>query len=109
MSEQWSEQRQVLEGMREELQQRLSAIARDIRHEVNPPEQDSEERAVERENEEVLNALDDSGKEELRAVNRALQKIESGDYGACVSCGADISAERLKAVPYTDHCIKCAE
>ena len=109
MSEQWSEQRQTLEAMREELQQRLAAIARDIRHEDNPPEQDSEERAVERENEEVLNALDDSGQEELRAVNRALQKIESGDYGICANCGADISAERLKAIPFTDHCIKCAE
>ena len=38
MSEQWSEQRQVLESMREELQRRLFAIARDIRHEDNPPE-----------------------------------------------------------------------
>lgn len=39
--------------------------------------------------------------EELREINRALDKIEQGTYGVCEATGEYISVERLRAMPYT--------
>ena len=69
---------------------------------------DSGEQAVERENDEVINQLERDASEELTQVQNAIQRINSGKYHLCTSCGGDISAERLKAIPYTTLCISCA-
>lgn len=45
----------------------------------------------------------------LRKIDKALLKIESGEYGICESCGEKISAKRLEARPVTDLCIRCKE
>lgn len=39
----------------------------------------------------------------------ALQKIEDGTYGKCESCGQDIPAERLEAVPAATLCVACKQ
>jgi RNA polymerase-binding transcription factor DksA len=39
----------------------------------------------------------------------ALQRMEKGTYGICESCESPIAKERLEAIPYTRHCVKCAE
>jgi DnaK suppressor protein len=44
----------------------------------------------------------------LADVDRALEKIAEGSYGVCESCGREISAERLEAMPQTLSCIDCA-
>lgn len=43
----------------------------------------------------------------LASLNNALERIESGEYGACMECHADIPRERLEAVPNTRLCIAC--
>ncbi|MBN1996556.1 TraR/DksA C4-type zinc finger protein [candidate division KSB1 bacterium] len=43
----------------------------------------------------------------LYHLNMALERIEKGDFGVCVSCGKDINPERLEAVPHARLCIKC--
>ena len=48
-------------------------------------------------------------KQILDAIDRALKRIEDGTYGKCVMCGAPISKERLKAIPYAEYCIECQE
>jgi len=40
-------------------------------------------------------------------IKEALQRIESGTYGICESCGEEISEARLKARPVTTLCIEC--
>ena len=45
----------------------------------------------------------------LHKINKALTKIENGDYGQCESCGEEIGKKRLEARPVTDLCIKCKE
>ena len=45
----------------------------------------------------------------LRKIEKALQKIESNEYGICESCGEKISVKRLEARPVTDYCILCKE
>jgi DnaK suppressor protein len=42
----------------------------------------------------------------LREVREALQRIENGTYGKCISCGRPIEPDRLEAVPWTPFCRK---
>lgn len=47
-------------------------------------------------------------KDELEAIERALQKMEQGSYGICESCGAAIALKRLEILPATRICLACA-
>ena len=69
---------------------------------------DWEELATERESEEVLEGMGHSAKAEIRMIEAALQRIAAGDYGYCVTCGAEIGDKRLDVLPYTPFCRKCA-
>lgn len=44
----------------------------------------------------------------LRKVERALDRIEKGEYGVCESCGEPIPAARLEVLPYATLCVACA-
>jgi DnaK suppressor protein len=44
----------------------------------------------------------------LRDVEHALARIDSGDYGTCEGCGEPIDPARLEAVPAAHYCISCA-
>ncbi|HRX02839.1 MAG: TraR/DksA C4-type zinc finger protein [Anaerolineae bacterium] len=39
---------------------------------------------------------------------RALERDSAGAYGTCEYCGAQINPERLRILPHTRQCIKCA-
>lgn len=45
---------------------------------------------------------------ELEQIDEALERVGEGTFGSCDRCGAPISAERLKVLPYTPYCIGCA-
>jgi RNA polymerase-binding protein DksA len=49
-----------------------------------------------------------SGNERLRMVEEAIERIEEGTYGKCVSCDNEILFDRLKVIPYARLCIDCA-
>jgi DnaK suppressor protein len=44
----------------------------------------------------------------LDEINAALGRITDGSFGVCVACGSNIAEERLKAIPYTPVCVRCA-
>lgn len=46
--------------------------------------------------------------ETLVQIEAALERIEAGAYGVCTECSGKIPKMRLKAIPYTPHCVKCA-
>ncbi|WAM35046.1 TraR/DksA C4-type zinc finger protein [Caldicellulosiruptor acetigenus] len=46
-------------------------------------------------------------KRKLELIEKALSKIEKGNFGYCISCKKEISIERLLAIPYTEFCIEC--
>jgi len=54
-------------------------------------------------------AIDENHRELIERIDEALRKIEEGTYGTCDRCGAEISVERLKAIPYATLCINCQE
>jgi len=43
----------------------------------------------------------------IAEIDRALEKIESGTYGACEQCGQPIPEARLEALPYAAMCVAC--
>jgi DnaK suppressor protein len=45
----------------------------------------------------------------LEKIDRALQKIEGGEFGVCEECNEEISVKRLEARPETTLCIRCKE
>jgi RNA polymerase-binding protein DksA len=45
----------------------------------------------------------------LKAIEAALARIESGDYGQCQECFDLISDKRLEAVPAAELCIACKD
>ena len=46
--------------------------------------------------------------DEARRVEAAIKRIDEGEYGACISCGEEISAKRLGVDPIIPTCIRCA-
>jgi DnaK suppressor protein len=45
----------------------------------------------------------------LQEIEAALERIKSGEYGVCASCGEPIPEARLKALPWARVCVRCAE
>ena len=90
---------------RQELQGRLRLTEATEKREV---EEGSNDNAQLWEVSEIRDALDDEAAAELEQVDRALERIDAGDYGICESCAKPISRERLDAVPYAALCINCA-
>ena len=48
-------------------------------------------------------------REVLQKIDLALKKINDQSYGLCEECHKPIAAARLKAIPYTETCLKCQE
>ena len=46
--------------------------------------------------------------ETLTEIEGALVRIEEGVYGQCAECEKKIPKTRLKAIPFTPYCVKCA-
>lgn len=97
--------REILTRRQREIYSRLHKIERDF---VQPRNPDDDDRAVERNNDEVLEELGEVGQNELEAIDAALDRIAAGTFGICARCGEPIGEERLAAVPYTPFCQECA-
>jgi DnaK suppressor protein len=52
----------------------------------------------------VLAVLDERELSDIQAINRALAKMELGEFGSCEVCGKRIEFERLEAIPWTSVC-----
>lgn len=60
------------------------------------------------ERELAIRNLDRSARR-FRQIENALRRLESGDYGTCANCEDEIGPKRLRAVPWTQLCLKCQE
>ena len=56
---------------------------------------------------EIDYTLEENSEHVLAEIDGALERIESGSYGVCRTCGKPISEERLEAIPYANRCIDC--
>ena len=53
--------------------------------------------------------LASSEREVLNRIEQALKRIDKKSFGACAECEKPIPSARLKALPYTETCLKCQE
>ena len=53
-------------------------------------------------------ALLERAREQLAAIDAALDRLEAGRYGTCERCGQQIGADRLAARPAAPTCVRCA-
>lgn len=51
--------------------------------------------------------LGDREREKIHSIDEALLRIDEGEYGICEECDEEIPLGRLKAMPFTRHCVKC--
>lgn len=99
---------EALRNRRSELSSRLEAVRADQRRAGEPLSSDSEDRASQRENDDVVDAIGATARTELARIEAALERIAKGTYGVCVECGRPISSGRLQAIPYVERCSICA-
>jgi RNA polymerase-binding transcription factor DksA len=94
----------LLTTRKQELLDRLHGIELNLDEPMN---KDVEDRATEREADEVLESMGNVGLEELEAIDAALARIKAGTFGGCVACGEPISDARLETVPTATLCQDC--
>jgi DnaK suppressor protein len=71
------------------------------------PDQHLADIATETVDREIDYTLEEHDERLLGEIDAALKRIEDGTYGICVNCGAQISPERLEAMPWATLCIDC--
>ena len=59
-------------------------------------------------NKSVMEAALRKAEEKLRNLYIVKEKINTKDFGQCITCSKEIPLERLLLMPYTQHCINCA-
>ncbi|MCP4395308.1 MAG: TraR/DksA family transcriptional regulator [Alphaproteobacteria bacterium] len=101
--------KKLLEAKREELQ-KLVAIAEES---TKPVELDQTRvgrlsRMDAMQGQAMALASERRRKDELVQIEKALKRIESGDYGYCISCDEPIAPKRLEFNPAVLTCINCA-
>lgn len=70
---------------------------------------DWEEIAQLREDDGVVDALEDAALAEIDSIELALRRLDQGAYGVCASCDESIGVNRLRAIPTATLCLRCAQ
>jgi len=99
-------------GVRSRLEARLSVLEErlaEFQETLREPEDENlEEQALDLDEDDVLDRLAHAGRDEARLIRAALERIDSGSYGVCASCGKPIGERRLRALPEATTCLPCA-
>jgi len=98
--------------IRQRLTDRLSELSAQVgrieAEQGQPLDDDFEEQAVAREDDEALDAVEQSALAGIARTRRALARLDAGTYGLCTICGEAIAPARIEALPDAEQCISCA-
>lgn len=102
--------------LKQNIQERIAAVREDIASyaqltkPVTPDSAIGRLTRMEAINSKSINevALNKS-KDTLIKLERALENIDSADFGLCRQCDEPIPSARLMILPESDHCVQCAE
>jgi DnaK suppressor protein len=99
-----------LEEKQQELRKKVAMMQQDGRAaDVGDMAQDIADRAASSYNKEFLFHQSTADRQLLGMVEGAINRIREGNFGQCISCGAEINSKRLEDVPRTRYCIACQE
>ena len=105
----WQEIRLILEKLKEDT---LREIRKSVKKGTEAvaaiePGGDIYDQASSERDRELGLLLGDREREKIHSIDEALLRINEGEYGICEECDEDIPLGRLKAMPFTRHCVKC--
>lgn len=105
----WHEIRVILEKLKEDT---LREIRKSVKNGTEAvaaiePGGDIYDQASSERDRELGLLLGDREREKIHSIDDALLRIDEGEYGICEECDEDIPLGRLKAMPFTRHCVKC--
>ena len=99
----------LLKERRDALHLRLTRATRQSRASALTDAKDEGDRASASVDKEMSAADHAQAENLLKAVNAALDRIDSGTFGQCLNCGQEIGLKRLEAIPWARYCITCQE
>lgn len=105
------------ETLRDKLKQRRAVLVEDLRDEAVSAEGTLAVRSQRgTADDEIVDSMDavdiaETARDasELAAVDRALQRLDTADFGVCTDCGAEIEPARLVAEPTVLRCAACQQ
>ena len=97
----------LLEGQLRALVQEAEKTVNGMANDGNGDFPDPTDRASLESDRNFLLRIRDRERKLLTKIKEALDRIDSGTYGICESCGRPISEKRLMARPVTTECIEC--
>ncbi len=105
----WQEIRLILEKLKEDT---LREIRKSVKNGTEAvaaiePGGDIYDQASSERDRELGLLLGDREREKIHSIDDALLRIDEGEYGICEECDEDIPLGRLRAMPFTRHCVKC--
>jgi DnaK suppressor protein len=98
-------EQEAIESLRGHLQKLVSGEIRQI----ISSGQDEGDRAVVQQYEYMCHIQFAAQSERIRQIDHALKKLDAGEYGFCEECREEISAERLRVIPFAVFCRDCQE
>ncbi len=101
--------RERLHNEKKRVEELIARTNKHLYRREEPYSQDFAEQAVEVENNQVVEQLDEDGKASLVRINKALKKLDEGYFGLCEDCGEPIDQDRLLIVPTAPCCVDCAK
>lgn len=105
-----SQYRQILMKRREDLAASVKSHAEELPDTgLDGAAGDSSDHAAADFTTEMFGALLERQAGTLEEVERALNKLDKGEFGICESCEKAIPSKRLKALPWARYCLVCQE
>ncbi len=107
MSKRFAQVKEELLKQRQELLQEVSnsyETCREIGQDGVPDIGDMSSVAYSR---DVLFNLSETQRRRIHDIDVALEQIEKGEYGICMSCGEGISPRRMEVRPFSRYCVEC--
>lgn len=95
-----------LEALKDEITKVMQSRESEMESGIPLDEMDQANDMIER---EMGYAMSDNMRQNLKEVDNAIEKLHSGDYGACEGCHKPISEKRLKLLPFARYCVTCQE
>lgn len=99
--------RKILLAQKENLLEKVKNNSDMHRTDVSDEVRDTADFAADYYERELAMGLSETERNRLHEVEDALDSIENGEYGKCLSCGSHISPPRLEALPFAKLCIEC--
>lgn len=105
----WQEIEDILQQMKDDTLREINKSLKNGTDTVlaGEPSGDIYDQASSERDRELGLLLGDREREKVHAIDEALLRIKENEYGICEECEEEIPIGRLKAMPFTRHCVKC--